>query len=245
MPMRDRSWKIEHYRSVAHRGLHDNEGGIPENSLPAFARAAEAGLAVEFDVHITADGQLAVFHDSELKRMTGVPGILEEWSLADLQKLRLLGTEETIPTLDQVLEVVEGRVPMLIEIKCWPQTAVGRLEPVLLQRLLQVRGEFILESFNPKVLLWLRRYAPQYIRGQLGSFDPKYPKFAAFCREALVNPATRPDFVAFDIDDLDEHTCETCRKHQVPLLAWTVKTPQQLEKARRLCDGVIFESIEP
>ena len=103
MKQQERTAFIDHYRQVAHRGLHDRELGIPENSLPAFARAVEQGKAIELDLHATADNRLVVLHDFQLTRRTGVPGIVEEWTLEDLRKLRLQGTDAQIPTLDEVL----------------------------------------------------------------------------------------------------------------------------------------------
>ena len=104
MAKREKTDFIQDYRLVAHRGLHDHANGVPENSLPAFQRAVDRGHAIELDVHITADDRLVVFHDNKLERMTGVPGYLEEWTLQDLKKLRLLGTDARIPTVDELLE---------------------------------------------------------------------------------------------------------------------------------------------
>lgn len=244
MKQQERTAFIDHYRQVAHRGLHDRELGIPENSLPAFARAVEHGKAIELDLHATADNRLVVLHDFQLKRMTGVPGIVEEWTLEDLRKLRLQGTDAQIPTLDEVLELVNGRVPLLLEIKSERLGEVGRLEPVLMKRLASYQGEFILEAFNPEVLVWLHRHAPQYIRGQLGNLDDENRQFKFYSRHLMFNPLSRPDFIAFDIQKIDYKLRLACRKHGLPLLGWTVRTEAELKKADRLCDGVIYEHLE-
>lgn len=244
MKQQERTAFIDHYRQVAHRGLHDQELGIPENSLPAFARAVEQGKAIELDLHATADNRLVVLHDFQLKRMTGVPGIVEEWTLEDLRKLRLQGTDAQIPTLDEVLELVNGRVPLLLEIKSERLGEVGRLEPVLMKRLASYQGEFILEAFNPEVLVWLHRHAPQYIRGQLGNLDDENRQFKFYSRHLMFNPLSRPDFIAFDIQKIDYKLRLACRKHGLPLLGWTIRTEAELKKADRLCDGVIYEHLE-
>ncbi len=244
MKQQERTAFIDHYRQVAHRGLHDRELGIPENSLPAFARAVEHGKAIELDLHATADNRLVVLHDFQLKRMTGVPGIVEEWTLEDLRKLRLQGTDAQIPTLDEVLELVNGRVPLLLEIKSERLGEVGRLEPVLMKRLASYQGEFILEAFNPEVLVWLHRHAPQYIRGQLGNLDDENKQFKFYSRHLMFNPLSRPDFIAFDIQKIDYKLRLACKKHGLPLLGWTIRTEAELKKADRLCDGVIYEHLE-
>lgn len=244
MKQQERTVFIDHYRQVAHRGLHDRELGIPENSLPAFARAVEQGKAIELDLHATADNRLVVLHDFQLKRMTGVPGIVEEWTLEDLRKLRLQGTDAQIPTLDEVLELVNGRVPLLLEIKSERLGEVGRLEPVLMKRLASYQGEFILEAFNPEVLVWLHRHAPQYIRGQLGNLDDENRQFKFYSRHLMFNPLSRPDFIAFDIQKIDYKLRLACKKHGLPLLGWTIRTEAELKKADRLCDGVIYEHLE-
>ena len=244
MKQQERTAFIDHYRQVAHRGLHDRELGIPENSLPAFARAVEQGKAIELDLHATADNRLVVLHDFQLKRMTGVPGIVEEWTLEDLRKLRLQGTDAQIPTRDEVLELVNGKVPLLLEIKSERLGEVGRLEPVLMKRLASYQGEFILEAFNPEVLVWLHRHAPQYIRGQLGNLDDENRQFKFYSRHLMFNHLSRPDFIAFDIQKIDYKLRLACKKHGLPLLGWTIRTEAELKKADRLCDGVIYEHLE-
>lgn len=244
MRQQNRTDFIDRFRLVAHRGLHDRELGIPENSMPAFQRAIDCGKAIELDLHATADNKLVVLHDFQLKRMTGVPGIVEEWTLEDLQKLRLMGTDCRIPTLDEVLELVDGKVPLLLEIKSERLGDVGRLEPILIRRLASYQGEFILESFNPEVLVWLHRHAPQYIRGQLGNLDDENRSFKLYSKHLMFNGLSRPDFIAFDIHKIDYKLRLACKKHGLPLLGWTIRTEEELKKANRLCDGVIYERLE-
>ena len=150
MAKRERMDFIEHYRLVAHRGLHDSAKGVPENSLAAFQLAIERGHAIELDLRITADRQVVVFHDSTLERMTGVPGQVDRWVLADLKKLRLLGTEQCIPTLDEMLELVNGQVPLLIEIKRDRGQELGRLEPILMKSWNSIRATSSSRPLTPR-----------------------------------------------------------------------------------------------
>ncbi len=244
MVKRERTDFIEQYRLVAHRGLHDRDAGVPENSLAAFQLAVERGHAIELDVRITADGQLVVFHDLELERMTGVPGQISRWTLRDLKKLRLLGTEQAIPTVDEMLELVAGQVPLLIEIKNDSPADVGRLEALLMDRLSRYSGPLILESFEPQVLIWLRRNAPQYIRGQLGAYSKTNRRMDSYCRYLLFNPLAKPDFIAFHIGSIDYRLRLSCKKHGLPLIGWTARTQEELKRARQLCDGIIYERVE-
>jgi len=244
MAKRERPEFIDQYKLVAHRGLHDKEKGVPENSLAAFQKAVERGHAIELDIRITADGELIVFHDLELQRMTGVPGQVTKWTLRDLKKLRLLGTEEQIPTVDEMLALVNGQVPLLIEIKNDSPADVGRLEPLLMEKLAQYPGHFILESFEPQVLIWLRRNAPQYIRGQLGYYSKNDPKMTNYYKYLLFNPLVKPDFIAFQIGSIDHKLRLACKNKGIPLVGWTVRTQEDLKRARQLCDGIIYEKIE-
>lgn len=234
---------IDDYRLVAHRGLHENGSPVPENSLPAFERAVTRGQGVEFDVHRTRDGRLAVFHDYDLRRMTGVEGVVEEQTLDELRAMRLLGTDCCIPALEEVLEVIGGKVPIILEIKNDKTENVGRLEPLLMKVLAEYQGKLVLESFNPRVVAWLRECAPQYIRGQLACLRDRRD-FSFYVRHFLFNPLTQPQFIAYDIDSIDWRVKTNCRRHNVPLIAWTVRTAEQLNKARRLCDGIIYEGLE-
>lgn len=244
MAKREKVDFIDQYKLVAHRGLHDSANGVPENSMAAFQRAVQRGHGIELDVRLTADNKLVVFHDNTLERMTGVPGEVDRWILADLKKLRLQGTEEAIPTMEEVLELVNGQVPLLIEIKNDKSENVGRLEPLLMALLGSYQGSFILESFNPEVLVWLRRNAPQYIRGQLGSISPKEKKLTNYSKYLLFNPLTQPDFIAFNIHSIDYKLRLNCKKHGVPLIGWTIRTQDDLKRARQLCDGIIYEKVE-
>ena len=147
----------------AHRGAHGD--GIPENSMAAFARAADNGCGIELDVQLSKDGQVMVFHDTYLERMTGMPGKCGDYTAEELSAIRLAGTEETIPTFRDVLALVHGRVPLLVELKGESlDTAVCAPTAALLRG---YSGKFIVESFNPCLLGWFARHEPKMIRGLL------------------------------------------------------------------------------
>ena len=235
---------IRLYKIVAHRGLHNMKKGIPENSIGAFEQAARRGLAIELDIHLTLDKKLVVFHDYNLKRMTGERGLIEEKTYEELTGLRLLETAYGIPLLDEVLDKIDGRVPVIMEIKT--ELFRGELEEILWKRLKHYRGEFVIESFNPFSVLWFKKYAPEVVRGQLACFY--YPEISSVIkrfvlRNMLLNGLTKPDFVAYCVDDLSENLRSRLKKKGIGLIAWTVRTKEEAVKAMALCDGLIFEDI--
>ena len=149
---------------IAHRGFHE-DANSPENSIPAFKRAVERGYGIELDLHLLSDGSLAVFHDDTLLRMTGEEGCVKDLTQEDLKNYRLGGTEHTIPTFVQVLKLVQGEVPLIIELKS--EDNVPELCKATLDALDAYQGDFVIESFDPRVLMWLKKNAPEITRGQL------------------------------------------------------------------------------
>ena len=237
---------LKGYQKVAHRGLHAAGKGVPENSLPAFRAAAEAGYAIELDVHRASDGTLVDFHDHDLRRMTGARGTVERMDFRSLRRLRLGGTACTIPLLREVLECVGGRVPLLIELK--NGGLPGALERTLVRELAGYRGPVILESFNPLTVWWLRRNAPHLVCGQLAcrKYEGLRDGLRAYAlRHMLFNCVSRPQFVAYELGGITEKLRLKCRRKRLPLLAWTVRTPEEGRLARARCDGMIFEAIRP
>lgn len=231
-------------RPIAHRGLHD--AVRPESSLAAFEAAAAAGHPIELDVHLTADGQVVVFHDDTLDRMTGRPGRLAEHTLAELAALRLGGTDEPIPSLAQVMERVGHRVPVLVELKSTRR--VGPLEQAVVDVLARFPGEHAVQSFDPWSMLWMRRHAPHLPRGML-SGDMRsegLPLHEALAVEHLVlAPAVRPDFIGYELRALPRWAPSLWRRLGRPLLAWTIRDDAALRRARGLVDNVIFEGVVP
>jgi len=229
-------------RPIAHRGLHRGPQ-VPENSAAAFAAALAANHPIELDVRLLADGDVAVFHDATLQRMTGQAGTIAEQTTATLPLLRLGGGDQPIPLLAEVLHQVAGQVPLLIELKT--EGPVGPLEAAVLRTLQGYQGDWAVQSFNPFALAWFKHHAPTVRRGQLaGTFaDGALPwPQALLLSNLLLNWASAPHFVAYDVRALP-HPAPFLARHLGgrPLLAWTVKTPQQQQRASTWADNYIFD----
>lgn len=233
------------YSYIAHRGLFDNEKGVPENSLLAYKCAIELGLPIELDVRTTADGKLLVFHDKSLKRMTGLDKKVFFTKYAEIKKLRLLDTDQRIPTLDQVLSLVDGRVPLLIEIK--NSFIAGRVETRIFEKLCNYEGQYIVESFNPLVLFWMKRHVPEVVRGQLiakaGKTKNPIEKLIMLMKGFYL--FTKPQFIACDVDRLTPRLSRSFKKRGMKVFCWTVKDFRDYLKTYRISDGVIFDTVSP
>lgn len=168
-PGMERKREIWKFRGTqwAHRGLHDKKSGIPENSMAAFREAIRANKGIELDVHLTKDKKIAVFHDDSLKRMCKVSGTIEEKTWEELKNLRLLETAEPIPLLEDVLHLVQGKVPILIEVKLLTEDM--EICRCLAKTMEDYKGTFLVQSFNSLVLQWMRKNQKQILRGQLSS----------------------------------------------------------------------------
>ncbi|MBC8536573.1 glycerophosphodiester phosphodiesterase family protein [Feifania hominis] len=233
----------------AHRGLHTGDGRVPENSLAAFRRAVDAGYGIELDVHLTADAKLVVFHDFLLSRMCGIDLRVENLTADALRRYELLGSGEKIPLFDEVLELVGGKVPLVIELKA-TANAFGLCELVN-ARLQRYRGEYCIESFNPLVLHWYRRRAPEVYRGLLSMDYRKSDQrmnrvFKGALSNLLLNWFAGPQFLSYRFSDRSNRSLQTCRRlYHAATAAWTIRTPQEFAKAAQEFDFVIFEGFEP
>lgn len=237
-----KTWLVE--TPIAHRGFHDKNN--PENSLAAFARAIEKGYAIELDVQLLADETVVVFHDDSLARMTGNDGYIKYLNKEDLKALSLKGTKETIPTLEEVLKFVDGRVPLLIEIK--NKYKVGKLEQKVIDLLKNYKGEYAVQSFNPFSLGYFRQHAPQILRGQLAGYL-KNEKSLSWISKFLLKrmrfnkKVSQPDFIAYEAAALPNRFV---RKYKnLPLLAWAIKSKEEYLKIVKYCDNIIFEKFDP
>ncbi len=231
----------------AHRGLFDNQHGIPENSLAAFQKAVEAGYGIELDVQLTADGEVAVFHDKDLKRICGKDICLGSLSSKELSEHTLLDSKESIPLFSQVLDLVGGRVPLIVEIKHYG--SVEKLACKVNDMLSQYSGPYCVESFHPLALRWFKKNAPAIIRGQLASGvigrDASLYQLLPL-KYLLVNALSRPDFIAYDIRNLKNISIVVLKRLFKPLfVAWTVRSAQQQEEAAKLFELQIFEGFTP
>ena len=231
-------------RPIAHRGLHDAQR--PENSLAACDAAVAADYPIELDVHLGNTGELVVFHDDELGRMTGASGSLADTPWSRLSSLRLAGTDEPIPRLEQVLARVRGRVPLILDLKSG--RAPGKLEDAVTAALANYRGEIALQSFNPFAIARLRRASRSRVLGLLScEFDAadlsRLEKFAL--RRLLLAPLAMPNYVGYELRCLPYWAASAARRFGVALVAWTVRSEAELARAAALADNCIFEVVRP
>lgn len=229
----------------AHRGLHGD--GVPENSLAAFEKAAENGFGIELDIQLSKDGEVVVFHDYTLERMTGDRRHLAELTLDELKTFRLSGTGEKIPTLSEVLELINGRVPLLIELK-GEDLNLG-LCPRSDAILSEYKGPYCVESFNPMLLLWYRNNRPDVARGILTTSlcREKKPTVFHFILDSMaLNFLARPDFIAYNFRFSDRIPVKICTKlYKAEKFVWTIKKPDEYDKSKAIGASTIFECFKP
>ena len=234
--------------AYAHRGLH-NKPAVPENSLAAFRLAAEQGYGAELDVHLLADGGLAVIHDYSLERTVGISGKVEDLTTTQLKNCHLEGSQEVVPTLQEVLKLVAGRVPLIIELKSIKNNAFQLTEAVS-QVLKSYEGVYALGSVDPRCLFWLKRRHPEIIRGQLSEDFLKNTahlgKFVDFVQTYLfLNWLVKPDFIAYRFAERHNPSNQLClRFWGMQGAAWTITAQEDLELC--LTEGLlpIFEGFE-
>lgn len=222
------SWITE--KPITHRGLYDNIN-FPENSLAAFELAVKSGYPIEFDLQFLKDEKIAVFHDSNLFRMTGVNGSVRKKNSIELKKLNLLETNQTIPLLEEMLELVNGKVPLLVEIKS--NNIPGKFESEVLNTLSNYSGEYAIESFNPLTVLWFKQNAEQIKRGILSR---------SLFRANMYAKIIKPHFLAVDINKI--RTSGKVNK-KFPLIGYTATSFNEFNEAKKVFDNVIFEGFQP
>lgn len=236
------SWLVN--KKIAHRGLHDEHSA--ENSMSAFAKAIEAGYAIEIDVHVTKDNQVVIFHDYDLKRVCGADVVIEQTEYHELKKYKLGNTEEHIPLLVELLRLTEGVAPLLIELKA--EKKVGRLEQEVYAILRRYKGEFALQSFNPLSIRWFKKYKPEWLRGQL-SCDYSDTKMSALRKAMLTNCRfnfmTKPDFISYCIPQLPRPAVTKFREKGGIVLGWTVRDQKTADEKAACVDNIIFEDFIP
>ena len=236
------SWIVK--SPIAHRGLHGDK--VPENSLLAFKQAIKNKLPIELDVSALADGTPVVFHDEKLARMTGGDGFISSSHIEDIENLRLQGTKEKIPTLAEVLDVIDGKVPVLIELKNTGK--VGPLEKAVWKELINYDGEYAIQSFNPYTLEWFKNNAPKIKRGQLSCFyknkDLSFMKRYALKRMLLNSKVSEPNFIVYDGNDMPN---KYLKKYYgvIPVLAYTIRSEGEELRLKGFCDNFIFDSYTP
>jgi glycerophosphoryl diester phosphodiesterase len=245
----DLGWLIA--RPIAHRGYHDSVSGRIENTLPAFEAAVSRGFGLECDVRGTADGQVVVFHDERLERLTEASGLVAQRSLRDLRAARFRSGDARIPTLDELLDLVDGRVPLLVELKA-ESGDEGVFAGTVAATLARYAGPVAAMSFEPATMIAIRRAAPQLPRGMLAEAFRRrdYSGLSALGRFArrhlLAAPLVLPQFVACDIAHLPAAAPLLIRHFvDLPLLAWTIRSRDDALAGRQWVDQIIFEGFDP
>lgn len=229
----------------AHRGLFNNDSEAPENSLAAFKKAVDAGYGIELDVQLSKDDKLVVFHDATLKRMCGIDGNVWDYTLEELQQMKLLNSNETIPTFEQFLAVVDGKVPFILEFKLdRAQTKVCELANQVLKN---YKGVYCIESFHPFALMWYRKNRPDVLRGQLCEEFFRNEKYKGkllymLLPYLLTNFLTKPDFIAYNHEHAHNISRRICRMMGALSVTYTIKSVEEYERAKDKFDLFIFDS---
>ena len=241
---RHRDREVLKGRFIAHRGLHGLLDNTPENSLNAFKRAVELGFAIEIDIHLTADGEIVVFHDDTLNRVCGVDGRVEDKTLAELKQMRLLGTDCEIPTLKECLDIVNGKVPLLIEFKCI-SLKCDELCRAADEILSNYKGKYIIQSFYPTVLRWYKKHRKDICRGQLSTPFKGEAFYKRLSGALLLNFLGRPDFVSYEHKYSGYFFFKLVKKLGAFPVGWTFQSQSDLDTNGKAFKTYIFEKFLP
>ena len=225
----DHSWLFD--KPIAHRGLHG--GGVIENSLAAYEAAIQKGYNIEIDVHILADDELVVFHDNTLERIFGENIEITDLTYDQLSRYTLPFVGEKIPTFRQVLDYVNGRTGLLIEIKTYIRTRVAER---VAETLANYNGKYAIQSFSPTALCWYRKHVPQV---PIGILATDVVSFALYWTNKI-----RPDFISYLVSNLNDRRAIALRAKTPKLLAWTVTNPILEARARTHAENIIFEGYQ-
>lgn len=232
----------------AHRGLFDNDSDAPENSMKAFKKAVDSGFGIELDVQLTKDEVAVVFHDGKLERMCGAEGKVCDYTFEELQRFSLAKSEEKIPLFTEVLKLVDGKVPLIIEYKI--ETTNTKVCQIGNEILKDYKGVYCIESFNPFGVLWYKKHRKDIVRGQLSEEfwknGSKKSILLLIMAKLLTNFITRPDFVAYNAKNdrnLSRRICRGLYKNMA--VAWTIKSQEQLDEMQEHFDLFIFDSFVP
>lgn len=235
-------------RNIAHRGLHTKDKKIPENSMAAFKNAVKHRYGIELDIQLTKDQQIVVFHDNTLNRVCGIEGRVNSYTYEELLSFPLLKTEERIPLFKDVLTMVNGQVPLIVELKSGPKNRL--LCEKAYAMLKEYQGTYCIESFDPLVVRWFRKNAPHILRGQLSSRPRSLKKdnltaiVAVFLGNLLCNFLSRPQFIAYDKTYMPL-LVRLARKMVSMNVVWTIKDTDDYRLYQANNHMVIFEFYKP
>ena len=230
---------------IAHRGYFDNDSAAPENSLAAFQRAIDHGYAIELDTQLSADGTVVVLHDKSLLRSSGVDRNVQDMTDAELASCTLFNSSEKVPTFAEALKLINGQVPLLVEIKGEAGDDVAAISKATAEALDKYDGIYVVQSFNPFALQWFKENRPDVPRGLLSKdfiADGEGQSIVnrAALTSMLTNVAARPNFISYELKSDGQLTFEAMQHlSDLPCFAWT------LDKAKAAgFDGFIFDSFE-
>ncbi len=227
---------------IAHRGVHNGKD-IIENSLEAFKKAVNKNYIIELDVHFLKDGEVVVFHDDNIERMTGINKNLKDCTYDEIRNIKLLNKNTYIPKFSDVLKLVDGKVPILIELK--NDNKVGLLESSLVQILKKYNGKYAVQSFNPLSIMWFKNNYPNIIRGQLVCKfkNKKMDNIKKFILKTMFfNIITNPDFISHSVDDLSYKEVNKIKKNKF-ILGWTVRNKERYDELIKYYDNLICEKF--
>lgn len=235
-------------KMYAHRGLHNDERA--ENSISAFKAAVDGGYGIELDIRLSKDGKLVVFHDDTLNRVCGREGKVIDFTAEELAAFSLKGTADGIPLFSDVLDLIDGRVPLLVEIK--EDAGNSAVSEAACKILADYRGPFIVESFNPLSLKTVKEKKPEFVRGILSQRYLEYDHYKKnllffLLQSLMLNFVCRPAFIAYDHRHAKSFALRLVRSlFDVPTIAWTVRSAEEEAVARKNgFDGIIFENYIP
>lgn len=232
---------------IAHRGLHTKDGSVPENSLLAYEKALLGGYSIELDVNILKDGTIVCFHDKDLKRLTGDPRALKDVTYDEIRDLRLEGSDQRISRLTEVLDLVGGKVNLLIEIKPFGKTR--NLIEGLMRHLSDYEGKYAIFSFHPYVPYYLKKHYPMIVRGQITEYFTNNRHMTAFykylMKSLFFNRFSKPDFISYGMQDLPNRYATKAHKQGLTVISYAARSQSQLDFVKMHYDNVVFEFFEP
>lgn len=242
-PGKKRKHPVLNVKYYAHRGFHGEEG-IPENSMAAFKKAKGSGYGIELDVQLTKDGVMVVHHDYDLKRTCGVNKKITDLTYRELCRYRLMGTRERIPRFVEVLREVDGKVPLLVELKM--ETCNRKLCKKVAKALDQYKGLYCMECFHPYALYWFKKNRPEVIRGQLSEQFLKEKEEGTFTRKIgyFIVKNLLTNFIAYHYKYKDCLPLKICRRfYKIPIYGWTFRDKKAYKENEPYFEGFIFEKF--
>lgn len=251
LPSEKRQERMKEFEGTyyAHRGLFNNDENEPENSIIAFKKAVLRGYGIELDVRLTKDEELVVFHDATLRRMCGIDKYVSECNYDELSKYKLRDSNEKIPKLEEVLKEIDGKIPLIVEIKA--NKKVKKITKKLSEIMEGYKGRYCIKSFNPYVLFCYRMIRPEVLRGQLSlGYMGKKAKTSGyevlFISCIILNMFIRPDFISVNYKMVKQWPYKLCKKLcPVTKAGWTIRSKEELEEAEKYFQMIIFDGFIP